>query len=363
MQKSIELGIGKDHPNVLIPILYGAIDRYLKGREETDMDKVVADVCKRNKISKKNLDMILQKYVGLPNQIKRYWSGNDYDKLMKVDNFKEATKQLLLEIPTKVKRTPPGLQSPYTVRPKLEDYEEILSSRIRRKIYPKIYTTIPPIFSGWVIEFEPESPSSSEPEEPPTNRYMWEFGPDLYCYDEYEDWDFGWFGKYNLGDDLYAVYAWGDGTGEIKVGRIPKTNGTNDLDPGETGTWPYPERVIYPAKAPGGYLHIEIDIYEQDYSLDVLGDFIDFVAPFCETVGGLIGGEAGAEMGEAVGDALEAVRSLFNDEDDDNYLGSLEFDYPKGETDLHTFIGARNVDFHGNDCHYRFNYVIRELAP
>ncbi|HXH50536.1 MAG TPA: hypothetical protein VNM47_14425 [Terriglobia bacterium] len=356
IEKAMALRIGETGPNILIPIAYGSIDRHLKRKVETEIDRAVDEVCKREKIEDKELTRILAKYQSLPHQVKRYWSGDDYEKLMTVRTFSEASDRFN------------KLEEEFGVVGKYRKYRGVAAtprksafagrqpSRIDGVVKPEVKCCCcccvgTPSEQPGV----PESPTNPPPEKPPENRYSWEFGPHLKCLDEFED---HWYG--NLGDDLYAAFAYGDGAGEVKTGMIPKTDGTNDLDPGETGTWPFPQRLIYPPKAPKGYLHIEIDIWEKDYSAEFFGGLLSILGVVAGPIGAALGAPA---IGAVAGKALEGVRSQISDNDDDNYLGKLVFDYPQGETDLHTFIGSRTTDWSGNDCRYLFDYVIRELAP
>jgi len=361
--KALKLRIGERRPNSLIPVLYGSIERYLKNKSAGDLDKAVQKVCTQKRISKNELARVVQNYKSLPHQVKRRWSGEEYGTLMASNTF-EKTANIFVNVQEEIKLIRkylrhgvvtaatsypapfPGLQP--------ETSESPIPTLKEKRMCCCCCCCCE---AGRERPYEPETPTNSPPEEPPKNKYIWELGPSLYCHDPFEDW---------LGDDLYAVYAYGDGTGDCKVDIIPKTDGTNDLDKDENGTWPYPERVIYNAKKPGGYLHIEIDIWEKDYTLDFFNGLLDIISAIAGGLGTAIGGAAGGAIGSVVSEGLDAVRSHVTNEDDDNYLGKLVFDYPQGETDLHTFAGARSVDWTSSTeggVHYKFDFNIRELAP
>ena len=196
--------------------------------------------------------------------------------------------------------------------------------------------------------------------------FMWELGPNAYCIDPFED---------SLGDDVYCVAGWADGNGNFGFKRIPESENyaLNDMDAGERGIWPFPERIIYPANNPGGYLHIEIDLWEHDSTLDLLASMLEFLGEIMSGVGaaiGLISGGpagagAGAAIGAAVGDGLSTVRTWINDKDDDNYLGNLAFDYPEGSRDLFRLVGSRRAPlsggYPGEHWEYNVDYVIRTV--
>jgi hypothetical protein len=359
IEKAMALGIGERGPNILIPIMYGAIEHHLEKKLTTEIDKAVSAVCEKERLDPRELTKVLHKYKTLPHQVKRFWSGDEYEKLFNIPSFEEAATIL-----TRIK-------SEVDVVTRYNRYHRLQAYPI-----PGFAGLIPSIVkppttagtsktgccpcccceAGQKEPSPPENPSNPPPEKEPKNRYSWEFGPHLKCLDEYED---HWWG--DLGDDLYAVYAWGDGAGAVHLDEIPKSDGTNDLDPGETGTWPFPQRMIYPAKAPQGYLHIEIDIWEKDYSAEFFSGLLAVLGAIAGPLGAAVGGAAGGAIGTLVGQGLEAARSQISDNDDDNYLGKLAFDYPHGQNDLHTFVGSRSIDWRGNDCRYIFDYVIREL--
>jgi hypothetical protein len=361
--KASKLMIGTRRPNILIPIMYGSIARVLGQNLKGDLDEAIQKAIKDHDISNDELSKVLTKYETLSHQVKRRWSGEDYPVLMQIATFAEAAKRFLLiehEVTTARKYLRHGFK--YALGP----------------IYPSSYAGFqdpcpipdpdmphpcPPCPTG-CCSCVPEPGGSPGPEAPP-NRYIWEFGPSLHCYDPYED---------LLGDDLYAVYAYGDGSGNAKLDLIPKTDETNDLDGGENGTWAFPQRLVYNGLKPDGYLHIEIDIWEQDYTGDVVGFILQILSAIAPTLGRLIGGAAGGAIGSLVGQALDAARSQISDNDDDNYLGKVVFDYPQGSSNLssillaggggqtfsNTFDWVSTIE-HG--VHYQFSYSIRDLGP
>lgn len=346
--KARKLQIGERRPNVLIPVLYGSIGRVLDGTPRGDLDALTQRILKEKKTDESELKRVIAKYRTLPQQVKRRWSGGDHAELLNLTNLDDIAKRVMASIN--------GLKAAN---------QHLRHSRCPRlRLYPASYPglqdpCLPDADRPGLCPDEPcicvPEPPSGDPGTKPLKRYIWEFGPALHCHDPYEDW---------LGDDLYAVYAYGDGGGQAKLEVIPKTGGTNDLDEGENGEWPFPQRVIYNGLAPSGYLHIEIDIWEKDYSAEFFGGLLDLLSAIAGAVGGLIGGAAGTAIGTIVGEALEAARSQISDADDDNFLGTLVFDYPQGEPDLHLLIGPRTIDWWSSTedgVHYQFNYVIREL--
>jgi hypothetical protein len=351
--------IGTRRPNILIPIMYGSIARVLGQNVSGDLDEAVRRAIEENKISRDELRQILTKYETLSHQVKRRWSGEDYLKLMQIGTFAETAKHFLQiehEVNAARKHLRHGFK--YALGP----------------IYPSSY---PGLQDPCPIP-DPDMPHPCPPgdcnclPEPgghpgptaPPNRYIWEFGPPLHCYDPYEDF---------LGDDLYAVYAYGDGSGNAKLDLIPKTDGTNDLDAGENGLWAFPQRVVYNNLKPDGYLHIEIDIWEKDYSAEFFTALLQLLSAIAPGLGQLIGGAAGGAIGTLVGQALDAARSQISDNDDDNYLGKIVFDYPQGASNLSSILlGGGGQPFFSNfnwvstieeGVHYQFSYTIHDLGP
>lgn len=373
MSKLQNLGIGKDGPNILIPVLYGSLSRILNNKISSDLDKKLNQIITEKKIDTRKLNNIVQKYESIPDQVKRGWSGKEYRQLTEpanIDILKKHVTELTLtvvkqqyykfgnQLIPKEKLRLPGFQPPIVIPPSIPPRVE--RPRLPVAIPGDIIITIPTDSDccckngGTSSDQGSSTPPGTTPVPQPTSTYMWELGPSLRC-----DYPL----CTSLGDDLYAVYAWADASGGSGIDQIDVTPGTEDLDAGESGTWPLPKRVIYNGRKPNGYLHIEIAIFEKDYTLDVIVDLIPIIAALGGTIGGLAAGPAGAAIGAGVGQALNAAKSLINAADDDNYLGTLIFDYPNGESDLNPLVGSRTLDWYSDvesGVHYEFDYVIRK---
>jgi hypothetical protein len=358
--KALTLMIGSRRPNILIPITYGSISRVLNDEVRGDLDEAVRHVVQEQNLSADDLSRLVEKYNTLSHQVKRRWSGEDYPRLARISTFREAAERFLAieneinaarkylrhgfsgALGPRLPSTYPGLQDPCPIDPDM----------------PHPCPTQP-------CSCHPEPGGPGGPTPAPTNRYIWEFGPPLHCHDPYED---------TLGDDLYAVYAYGDGFGNTKLDLIPETDGTDDLDNGENGVWAFPQRLIYNDLRPDGYLHIEIDIWEKDYTAEFFQGLLDFLSAIAGPLGAAIGGAAGGAIGTLVGQALDAARSQITDNDDDNYLGKIVFDYPEGATNLSSILLAAGggqtfsttFDWFSTieeGVHYQFSYTVRDLGP
>jgi len=358
--KASKLLIGSRRPNILIPVLYGSISRVLSNGPMGDLDQIVQAAINQNKLQQKDLALVVAKYNSLSHQVKRRWSGEDYPKLAEISSLSGVAKRF-----TEIERE---LQA---ARKYLRHGMADMLSSTFPGAYPGLQSTchpdpdMPHPCPNPPCSCVPEPGGPGGPQQPPKNRYIWEFGPSLHCYDPYED---------VLGDDLYAVYAYGDGLGNAKLDIIPKTDGTNDLDAGENGVWAFPQRQLYNGLAPGPYLHIEIDIWEKDYSAEFFEGLLRLLTAIAGPLGTLIGGAAGGAIGTLIGQALDAARSQISDNDDDNYLGKVVFDYPNGASNLSSILlaGGGAQTFHNTfdwfstieeGVHYQFSYTIRDLGP
>jgi hypothetical protein len=381
IEKAMSLGIGDDGPNILIPVFYGSIDRVLQGRVEGDFDEQVAQVIEEKGLSKDELNIVVEKYKTLPHPVKRYWSSNEYEALMGFADsndigvaFTVATNLSQGRAVITRQSTAAKTASPITLE-------------LRRSAFAKLQPeeadtsqSIVELPSGPKPNGEPNGPTPvptptptvPKPDPvapPPGTRYIWDLGS-FYCIDPFEDF---------LGDDLYCVYASGDGTTPIEGNEVrPNPNlidlhgGSEDIDEGETGNWR--TNRIYGAKDPQGHLSIQVDVYDKDYILTFTKHFLELVSSIAVPVTVLIAGPAYTLVGVAVGKALDVIRSHLNEEDDDNYLGRMKKSYPRGGIDIRKEgLGGKAIDFRSwsaayaekvpQGVNYRFNYSVTEITP
>lgn len=389
-----KLNVGVTRPNMILPVFYGALERLVDGNTKDEIADSMVLVWKN--LSKSEKQLLKDKvswYKNLPEKVKLVWSGDEYVRLYKAKKFeKVASNVLRREKETEIIRR--WARGGYLVLPVQYGHKTYpgLQPNI---IYPDSGVPTPssgilidPLRGGQMGGPYTVPPGQPAPQQPPANNkgccpppdqpgqepsedvdlsdyaFMWELGPDMHCDDPFED---------RLGDDVYCVAGWADGSGNVAFKRIPESANyaLNDMDAGEHGTWPFPERIIYPANNPGNYLHIEIDFWEHDSTLDFLASMLDFLNEIMAGVGaaiGLVAGgpggvAAGAAIGAAVGDGLGTIRSWINDKDDDNLLGTLAFDYPEGSRDLFRLAGSRRAPLIGRDSgehwEYAVDYVIR----
>jgi len=375
------LNIGATRPNVLLPVLYGALNRAMNG---TGNDEIAARATTYLKAQKPSAIEQLKKkvawYGSLPSGLRRVWSGDGHLKDFEAKSFKDVADSFIIIAAEAAVVRRWTKRETFFVPP--EYGGDNIPGAQRTVSHPAGGAAVPagsllssPSKKGdggscCCVCGQSEEGSSERPRQPPgegdlnAQRFMWELGPDIKCQNAEEE---------TLGDDLYLVSGWVDGAGDLKFKRIKETgNAIVDLDKHERKSFPYPDRIIYPSKAPLGYLHIEVDFWERDYSLDFLAGMLDLLSEIAKPIGTLIGGAAGGpegakkggEIGAVVGDGLASIRTLINDEDDDDYLGALVFDYPRGAADLSMFVGAGTVELKGGvpgdgSWRYDVDYVIR----
>jgi hypothetical protein len=367
----VELGIGTRRPNLLLPAFFGALARAGGGKSADPLSEQAGKFLSEYPQEAGHAERVVAWYDALSPKVKRRVSGRQWDVLYAGEGGPEGLGEiyaatirqalavhdwlkLYKNVPTLYAgRSSPGLQldplaggqqrTYYVPPPRLAETDDAGSDR----------SCCPP----------PETPRGEVPApgaDLASQRYAWELGPAIYCDNPEDD---------SLGDDLYAVAAWGDGNGHVGMQRVPDDAkyGPEDMDHGEHANWPYPARVVYPFANPGGYLHVEVDLWEHDGTLDFFRGLLGFLSDIAEAAGAAaaaaLGGpeavEVGVLIGGLVGDALESARSSIHAEDDDDLLGTLVFDYPEGEADLEMFVGPGSVPLHGRGVDYTLDYVVR----